>query len=141
MILSILYHPISDVDLNVTISIEYSPLNGVTSLPPNYRAATSVSLRCDAERATGSVRYQWSSTCSSDCFVSGTSQTVTRDRLGTYDAGQHTCIVTDDAGNIEGATTQMSIFGKYNFSCSIKKAEYVATYNIICLHSDQLCCV
>lgn len=80
-------------------------------MPPNYRAATSVSLHCLAVGTNGSVRYQWSSTCGSGCFVSGSSQTVSRDRLGSQDAGQHTCVVTDDAGNTGLATAEMSIIG------------------------------
>ncbi len=98
-------------DVNVTITIQYSPPAGVTLTPPNYRAATSVSLRCDAVGTTGSVSYQWSSTCGSGCFVSGSSQTVSRDKLWSYDAGQHTCTVTDEDGIAAGATITMNIIG------------------------------
>ncbi len=99
--------------LNVTITTQYSPPAGVTLTPPNYRAATSVSLWCDAVGTTGSVSYQWSSTCGSGCFVNGSSQSVSRDKLWSYDAGQHTCIVTDEVGNTGRATTEMNIIGNY----------------------------
>ncbi len=99
-------------DLNVTITIQYSPPAGVTLTPPNYRAATSVSLRCDAVGTTGYVSYQWSSACGSSCFVRGSSQTVSRDKLWSYDAGQHTCTVTDGVGNTGKTTIQMDITGK-----------------------------
>ncbi len=98
-------------DLNVTITIQYSPPAGVTLRPPNYRPATSVSLRCDAAGTTGSVTYRWSSTCGSGCFVSGSSQTVSRSYLYSYDAGDHKCVVTDGAGNTGTATTEMNIVG------------------------------
>ncbi len=97
----------------MTITIQHSPPAGVTLTPPNYRAATSVSLRCDAVGTTGSVSYQWSSTCGSSCFVSGSSQTVSRDKLWSYDAGQHTCVVTDGAGNTGKANIEMNVVGKY----------------------------
>ncbi len=98
----------SSVVFNVSIMIQYDPPVGETLRPPNYRAATSVSLRCEAEGATGSVSYQWSSTCSG-CFVSGTSQTVSCDRLGSSDAGEHSCLVTDLSGGAGKASTVMNI--------------------------------
>ncbi len=97
--------------LNVTITIQYSPPAGVTLTPPNYRAATSVSLRCDAVGTTDYVSYEWSSTCGSSCFVRGSSRTVSRDKLWSYDAGQHTCVATDRDGNIGRASIEMNIIG------------------------------
>ncbi len=97
--------------LNVTITIQYSPPAGVTLTPPNYQAATSVSLRCDAVGTSGYVSYQWSSTCGSSCFVSGSSQTVNRNRLWSYDAGRHTCVATDRDGNIGRASIEMNVIG------------------------------
>ncbi len=95
----------------MTIAIQYSPPAGVTLTPPYYQAGTSVSLRCDAVGTNGSVSYQWSSTCGSICFVSGSSQTVSRDRLWSYDAGHHTCVATDGAGNTGLTTIEMNIIG------------------------------
>ncbi len=101
----------SFLELNVTITIQYSPPAGVTLTPPNYRPATSVSLRCTAIGTSGSVSYQWSSTCGSSCFVRGSSQTVSRDKLWSYDAGQHMCTVNDGVGSTGNATTEMNIIG------------------------------
>ncbi len=42
----------------------------------------------------------------------GSSQTVTRDTLWSYDAGHHTCVVTDGVGNTKRATIEMNIIGK-----------------------------
>ena len=61
--------------------------------------------------ATGGVTYQWTSTCHS-CFVSGTSQSITRTRLVSTDAGNHTCTATDSDGNSGRADTEMRIIGK-----------------------------
>ncbi len=98
-------------DLNVTITIQYSPPAGVTLRPPNYRPATSVSLRCNAAGTSGSVTYRWSSTCQSGCFVSGYSQTISHSYLFSSDAGYHTCEVTDGTGHTGSATTEMNIIG------------------------------
>ena len=40
-----------------------------------------------------------------------TSQSVTKDRLMSSDAGNHTCIATDSDGNSESAVTEMKIIG------------------------------
>ncbi len=47
--------------------------------------------------------------------MSGSSQNVSRDKLWSYDAGQHTCTVTDGVGNTGRATMEMSIIGIYLF--------------------------
>ncbi len=44
--------------------------------------------------------------------MSGSSQTVSRDKLWSYDAGQHTCTVTDGVGNTGKTTIQTDITGK-----------------------------
>ncbi len=107
--LPLLSYP-SLLELNVTIAIRYNPPAGVTLTPPDYSPATPVSLRCEATGASGSVSYQWSSTCNS-CFVSGTSQTQSQSYLWSYDAGEHTCVATDETGSIGSATTKMNIIG------------------------------
>ena len=71
-------------------------------------------LTCEVEGAVvGSVRYQWTSTCSS-CFVTGeTSRPVVQSRLFSTDAGVHTCTVKElgCAGNTGSASTEMNIIG------------------------------
>ncbi len=98
------------VELNVTIAIQYNPPTGVTIRPPDYSPATPVSLRCEASGGSGSVSYQWNSTCNS-CFVSGTSQTQNQSYLWSYDAGEHTCVATDGRGYTSSASTRMTIIG------------------------------
>lgn len=44
--------------------------------------------------------------------MNGTSKTINNDKLGSIDAGQHTCIATDDAGNTGNASTEMNIVGQ-----------------------------
>ncbi len=43
--------------------------------------------------------------------MNGSSQNVSRDKLWSYDAGQHTCTVTDGVGNTGSATMEMNIIG------------------------------
>ncbi len=43
--------------------------------------------------------------------MSGSSQTVSRDKLWSNDAGQHTCTVTDEDGNTGRETMEMNIIG------------------------------
>ena len=99
--------------LNVTIEVSYNPPSDFTlPSPPYYRPATPVTLTCHAHGATGTVRYQWSSTCSS-CFVSSsTSQSVSRNILTSGDAGVHTCAVTDADGNTGTNSTEMGLIGE-----------------------------
>ena len=97
--------------LKVSISVQYTPPLDVSFRPPNYRPATPVTLTCEVEGASGTVSYQWTSTCSS-CFVSGTSQSVSRSRLFSTDAGVHTCTVRDWGGNTGSGSTEMNIIGE-----------------------------
>ena len=108
------------VAMRVIIEITYSPFNHDPNYsPPNYRAATSVTLRCVAIGATGYVSYRWSSTCRySNCFAySTTAQTISENILRSRDAGVHTCTVTDGAGNTGTNSTIMNIVGMYYLYC------------------------
>ena len=107
--------------MNVTIDVSYNPPFDFTlPSPPYYRPATSVTLTCHALGATGTVRYQWSSTCSS-CFASSsTSQSVSDSILTSSDAGVHTCTVTDADGNTGTNNTDMQLIGKKGFIVNFK---------------------
>ncbi len=82
----------------------------------DFRAGSGpVNLTCQVEGATGTVSYQWTSTCSY-CFAKGpTSQSVT----GTFfrvdiDDGTHTCTATDsDGGETGSASFVMRIIGMF----------------------------
>ena len=96
----------------MTIEVTYNrPSDFHLPSPPYYRPATSVTLACHAHNATGSVTYQWSSTCTS-CFVSGrTAQSISDSILTSSDAGVHTCTVTDQDGNTGNTSTVMQLIG------------------------------
>ena len=90
----------------LTVSIE--------STSTEYQAATPVTLMCVVETgATEPVTYQWSSSCSGDCFVTNQiSATIIQSALRSIDSGEHTCLVTDSAGNTGVSTTQFTVTGK-----------------------------
>ena len=99
--------------LKTTIHIDYIPPDQYPDYaPPNYRAASSVTLRCMTEGASGRVRYQWSSTCIS-CFASSSSSsTVTESILQYRDNGIHTCTATDGNRNTGSDSAHMNIVGE-----------------------------
>ena len=101
------------VGLKTTIDIYYTPPDQYPDYaPPNYRAASSVNLRCRTEGASGSVSYRWSSTCSS-CFASNSySSSISESILKYRDNGVHTCTTTDSIGNTGNNSTRMNIVGK-----------------------------
>ena len=60
------------------------------------------------------VVYEWTSTCSGECFVlrqSGAA-TVSTQCLKAVDSGTHTCTVTDSVGNQGSASVNVSASGK-----------------------------
>ena len=101
------------IGLKTTIDIDYIPPDQYPDYaPPDYRAASSVTLHCRTEGASGSVRYRWSSTCSS-CFTSSSSSSsISESILKSRDRGYHTCTATDSNGNIGNDTIQMNIVGE-----------------------------
>ena len=106
--------------LKVTIEVTYNPPFDFTlPSPPYYRPASSVTLTCHAHNATGSISYQWSSTCN-NCFASNsTAQTISEDILKSNSAGIHTCIATDGGGNTGSTSTEMRLIGKLvGYTCS-----------------------
>ena len=110
--------------LKVTIEVTYNPPSDFTlPSPPYYRPATSVTLTCYANHATGTVSYQWSSTCSS-CFASSsTAQSISDTILKSSSAGVHTCTATDSHGSTGKNTTAMKLIGKktelQSFICKV----------------------
>ena len=116
--------------IRVTIEITYnSPDTYPTYSPPNYRTASSVSLRCVATGTTGSLTYRWSSTCRSDCFAySSSSQTISEPFLRARDAGVHTCRVTDGGGNSGMENATMNIVGEYYGCCSLRCTVHVLMF-------------
>ena len=116
---ALLLHTVSPA-LQVVNNVRYTPLEPGYQ-PPNYRAASPVTLTCRAVGVTGQIRYHWTSTCRSSCFVpySGSYEysygTVTRSRnfLRYYDAGTHRCYAYDSSQGISGsASTVMKVVGE-----------------------------
>ena len=83
---------------------------------PDYEAGSSVELLCQfdsAETLFEPVRYEWTSTCTGDCFVLGSiAATITQPVLRSIDVGTHTCTGVDSVGNIGVATTTIFVYGK-----------------------------
>ena len=81
------------------------------------QVGTSRQLACQIDTtqtaSIGQVVYEWTSTCSGECFVlrqSGVA-TVSTEYLKAVDAGTHTCTVTDRVGNRGNATVMISTTG------------------------------
>ncbi len=105
-------------DLTVTIDVDYTPPADFDQPTLNdFRASSPVTLTCQVEGATGSVTYQWSSTCTDLCFVLRSPQAdeVTQLYLRAgIDDGTHTCTATDsDGGDTGCASFVMRIIGMF----------------------------
>ena len=85
-----------------------------------YQAGTKVRLECITNFDAGYFSYQWSSTCTGNCFIlqQTTRPIVERDILHAVDSGSHTCTVTDDIGNTANATITMTVSGKLSYLCT-----------------------
>ena len=100
--------------LTVSIQVDYPPpFDFHLPSPPYYRPASSVSLTCVVhDDVVGDVSYLWFST-NTDSFVNGaTEETIYQELLTGFDAGNHTCTVTDEMGNTGSAHTTMKLYGK-----------------------------
>ena len=64
----------------------------------------------------GPVMYEWTSTCSGECFVlrQPGSATVSTQHLKAADSGTHTCTVTDSVGNQGRANVNILATGNGN---------------------------
>ena len=59
----------------------------------------------------GALMYEWTSTCSGECFVRGNTPSISTDFLRATDSGTHTCTVTDSVGNVGSASVAISATG------------------------------
>ncbi len=102
--------------LLVTIDVDYTPPADFDQPTVNdFRASSGpVTLTCQVEGATGTVSYQWTSTCG-NCFARGTSPLVTVGFLrAPFNDGTHTCTATDsDGGETGSASFVMRIIGMF----------------------------
>ena len=84
-----------------------------TTPGPVLNVAEPLTFACNVQDGTEEYSYQWSSTCTGNCFVtSQMSQSVTRDALLSSDSGNHTCTVLDSAGNSGSDSMTISVIGK-----------------------------
>ena len=114
---------LAPTDLAVSILPVYTAPADAILEPNQYRAASQLTLSCQASGNTGEISYHWSST-STDCAVSSTvigQNVVVSNRsevsdfnnyLRSDDAGTYTCEATDSANNFGRASTDVNIVGK-----------------------------
>ena len=132
----------SNTDLSVSILPVYDAPPDVILGEDEYRAASQLTLSCQVTGTTGTLTYQWSSTCTGDCFLLGnnenadtTAQNISTSFRGnksnfflrSTDAGTYTCTATDGNGNTGSAFREVKIVGeltiallaKYNYKNTI----------------------
>ena len=99
--------------LNVTIDVHYTPPPDFVGGPNDYRAASTVTLTCQVEGATGVETFQWISTLP---VVSNQPTMRSRTTVRSSDSGSHTCIATSTCSggsSLTGsATIEMNVVGE-----------------------------
>lgn len=94
----------------------------------DINAAETLSLVCRASGGTGVYVYQWSSTCTGNCFLNNinpVTQTISQQALRSADSGVYTCTVMDNAGNNGTDSIQLQVVGeivllaKLNSKCTV----------------------
>ena len=122
-------------ELNVTISVSYTPPPGFIPGPNEYRAASGpVTVTCTAILigGAGNISYQWSSTCRSCPFQAATSGMITRGAVHSGDTGTHTCTATS-AGMVESVNIDFIVKGKHKqlWNNHIAYCNYIYRYKLI----------
>ena len=97
----------------VNISVDYTPPADFNGGPNEYRAASGpVTVTCTATGAgSGTISYQWSSSCRSCPFQSATSSSITRAAVHSGDTGNHTCEATQN-GITASTSINFQVVGK-----------------------------
>ena len=111
---------------------DYDPPSSFSQSPPFYRAGSALTLSCEVKEEVGPL-YEWTSTCSGNCFVRGrTTKEVSTRYLHSYDSGVHTCTVHTRSwtGNV---TIIVNVVGKRRF-ISINYTKYIVTVQNLCIH-------
>ena len=98
--------------LDVSISISYTPPSTFDRPAPYYRAASPLSLTCEAHGDIGAF-YGWTSNCTGNCFTIGqSSKTVSTSYLESSDTGVHTCTVFGTSGETGSANVTIVVVGE-----------------------------
>ena len=121
----------------MTIGVAYArPADFNLEYPPNYKINTDVTLTCQAEGASGNVKYQWLSTAERDLPANSNSQNLTKTMLNSYDTGNYTCMAMDANSNIGSATTEMKVIGESfeNLHCENSENKFFSTKDYISLY-------
>lgn len=117
-VLCIVLYPLNTCVISAT---NFFSLSGqltllITVSPPGVirQASSSINLTCAVSGTFyPPLSYQWTSTCSGNCFVLlGSAATLSESTLHSIDSGNHTCTVTDSLGNSGTATTEVVVAGK-----------------------------
>ena len=117
-LLTIIFYELSyiDIPLELLVSISVDRTDPPGFIPANsteYRAASGPQVvTCTATGGTGSISYQWSSTCSGCPFRSSTDATISRTAVHSRDIGTHTCTATDTAGRTGSTGVVFNIVGE-----------------------------
>jgi hypothetical protein len=109
----IIGHGVSSSVLEVSITATYTPPSTFDLSAPYYRAASPLSLTCEAGGGSGAF-YSWTSNCSGSCFTMGQStRTVSTQYLESSDSGVHTCTVYGFNGEMGSANMTVHVVGKF----------------------------
>ena len=103
----------SAVSVDVWVTYK-APPDFKLSSPPYYRPASSVSLMCVVNGASGSVRYEWSFPSSVPYYSESSIMSLS---LTAQNAGHYSCTVTDEDGSALSASTEIILVGKCTCSC------------------------
>jgi len=109
------YFTAEDYQLFVKIVPHYDPPSSFLLNHPSYRAASALNLTCAVEGVedTDELFYEWTSTCSGNCFALGTaSRTVSTPYLHSYDTGEYTCTVYDVLDCTGNASIYVDVVGE-----------------------------
>lgn len=81
-----------------------------------YQIGSSLILTCQAQGGHLPLTYSWNSSCDGLCFILGETTTLVRkSALHSTDSGNHTCSVTDYAGQTGAAAMELTLSGSYNY--------------------------
>ncbi len=102
------------LELLVSISVDRTDPPGFTpGDSTEYRAASGPQVvTCTATGGTGSITYQWLSTCNDCVFSSSTDATICRAAVHSGDTDTHTCTATDTAGRTGSTSVVFTIVGE-----------------------------